>query len=118
MRSEARVVGSHLDAAVLKARHGSRASPAVIVANGLGLGVKVGQGASVKLLLAELAAAQEVEALAVEGAVQDGEELERLRGQDTLVVAFDWACVDTEQMSALVKASADAPGISCFLLEH
>ena len=81
-----------LDAAVLEAGHGPRALPGRVVADVLGLGEEVGEGAGIELGLEELAAVEELLAGRVERAVQDGEELEG-SGREEVLVAACCGCI-------------------------
>ena len=80
-----------LDAAVDEARGGGGALPCRVVADVLGLGQEVGEGALVQLGLADLAALEEGLAGWVEGALEQGEEGQGLRGQDLALRLLDRA---------------------------
>ena len=75
----------------------------------LGLGEEVGEGAGVKLGLEELAAVEELLAGRVEGAVQDGEELEGGGREEVLVAACE-GIEGQDGASAAARADKDGEG--------
>jgi hypothetical protein len=99
-----------LNAAVFEARHGPGTLPGRVIADVLGLLEEVGEGAGVVLGLLEDAAVQESLAGRVEGAVQDGEELERGRSEDLLVTACGWLSFTRVRFSQCSSSPRRKPG--------
>lgn len=80
-----------LDPAVDQARGGVRALPGDIIADVLSLGEEVREDTAVDLGLADDAALEKGLASRVEGALEEGEEGEGLRGEDLALVVLDLA---------------------------
>lgn len=81
----------NLNASIDESRGRRSALPGGIVADVLCLGEEIGQDAAVELGLANLAALEQRLASGVEGAVEESEECESLRGEDLFVLRLDSA---------------------------
>ena len=99
-----------LDAPVLQARRGGRAEPGGVRADVRGLGEEVERLAGIEALLRGLAGDEEGLAGGLEGAVEGGDELERVLGEDLALCVRGLGGVDLHALDHVGERAVEVRG--------